>query len=153
MELTVSLTLFAMLLVSLAVLFGWGIKAYFYMISDWQVQRDVQFAMQRISEDVRFGENFSCDGDKLIVQVREDAGIPIKVIYELTKETYPRVRRNSQPLTGESTLGRAVIEDLNFEAVGERTVFYSIRVRNELTGHPYEMRSAMTLLNKAVGSP
>ena len=119
MELTVSLPLFAMLLVSLAVLFGWGIKAYFYMISDWQVQRDVQFAMQRISEDVRFGENFSCDGDKLIVQ----------------------------------TPGRAVIEDLNFEAVGERTVFYSIRVRNELTGHPYEMRSAMTLLNKAVGSP
>ena len=152
MELSVSLPLFAVLLLSMAVLFGWGLKSYFYMVSDWQLQRDIQYSMKRISSDIMFANRVEYGSGYINISGKTDANQSTSVKYELTRERFPRIRRNSQPLTGESTLGVVEIEQMDFEMAGPSAVYIHIRGKNRITGHSYELRSAEYMLQKQGGS-
>lgn len=151
-ELSVSLPLFAVLLLSMAVLFGWGIKSYFYMVSDWELQRDIQYSMKRISSDIMFANHVEYGSGYITISGNPDSNLSTPVKYELTRENLPRIRRNKQPLTGESTLGVVEIEQMDFEMVGQSAVYIHIRGKNRITGHSYELRSAEYMLQKRGGS-
>ena len=63
LELMAALPLASLLLVSLGVLFFMGVKTYVYMISDWELARQVQFSMEHIRHDLLYA-----------VTVKEEAG-------------------------------------------------------------------------------
>ncbi len=150
-ELAVALPLIALLLCSLAAVLGWGFRAYYAMLSDWELQNQIRFPMERIAADLMYAYRFESVGGRLRIRVHDTGGHPQWVEYELTKEERPRLLRNSQPMTGESRLVDLSALEFEFRPAGTRTLFYRIRGENPRTGHAFELESAVTLGNGEMG--
>lgn len=145
MELVAALPLAALLLFSLGVIFFMGIKTYIYMISDWELARQVQFSMEHIRHDLLYAVAVKEEAGKLKIYCREAAGSPKWVEYHLSSETRPHLMRNAQPVTGDSSLGDILITQFSYRKEGLRTVLFQIMAKNQLTGHTYGLESAVTL--------
>lgn len=145
LSLLVAMPLTALLLASLSVVFSLGIKSYAYMLSDWEMQRQVQFAMEHLRYDLLYALQVKEKGGKLSILCRDTSAAPEWVRYELTEESRPRMMRNHQPVTGESMLGDILITQFSYRRQGERTVFFMIAAQNLLTDHTYALESAVTM--------
>ena len=147
LELIASMPLIAILLVALGTAFVFGVRAYLFLMSDWALQEQVGYAMERIVTDLRYAEEAKMEGNRLLIHCRE-IGAPLKwVEYERTNEAVPRIRLGDQPLTGQSTLGKIVMEDFHVE-VGTQTVFVRIAGKNLLTDQSYALETMVTLKGK-----
>lgn len=147
MELIASMPLIAILLVALGTAFVFGVRAYLFLMSDWALQEQVGYAMERIVTDLRYAEEAKMEGNRLLIHCRE-IGAPLKwVEYERTNEAVPRIRLGDQPLTGQSTLGKIAMEDFHVE-VGTQTVFVRIAGKNLLTDQSYALETMVTLKGK-----
>lgn len=147
LELIASMPLIAILLVALGTAFVFGVRAYLFLMSDWALQEQVGYAMERIVTDLRYAEEAKMEGNRLLIHCRE-IGAPLKwVEYERTNEAVPRIRLGDQPLTGQSTLGKIAMEDFHVE-VGTQTVFVCIAGKNLLTDQSYALETMVTLKGK-----
>ena len=146
-ELAVALPLIALLLGSLAMALGWGMRAYVSLLSDWELQNQVRFSMERITSDLMYAYRFESVGGRLRILIPGADGVPQWIEYVRTEEDRPRLARNSQPLTGESRLVDIAIADFEFRPVGTRTLFFRIKGENLRTGHVFELESAVTVAN------
>lgn len=147
LELIASMPLIAILLVALGMAFVFGVRAYLFLMSDWALQEQVGYAMERIVTDLRYAEEAKMEGNRLLIHCRE-IGAPLKwVEYERTNEAVPRIRLGDQPLTGQSTLGKIAMEDFHVE-VGTQTVFVRIAGKNLLTDQSYALETMVTLKGK-----
>lgn len=147
LELIASMPLIAILLVALGTAFVFGVRAYLFLMSDWALQEQVGYAMERIVTDLRYAEEAKMEGNRLLIHCRE-IGAPLKwVEYEQTNEAVPRIRLGDQPLTGQSTLGKIAMEDFHVE-VGTQTVFVRIAGKNLLTDQSYALETMVTLKGK-----
>lgn len=147
LELIASMPLIAILLVALGTAFVFGVRAYLFLMSDWALQEQVGYAMERIVTDLRYAEKAKMEGNRLLIHCRE-IGAPLKwVEYERTNEAVPRIRLGDQPLTGQSTLGKIAMEDFHVE-VGTQTVFVRIAGKNLLTDQSYALETMVTLKGK-----
>ena len=147
LELIASMPLIAILLVALGTAFVFGVRAYLFLMSDWALQEQVGYAMERIVTDLRYAEDAKMEGNRLLIHCRE-IGAPLKwVEYERTNEAVPRIRLGDQPLTGQSTLGKIAMEDFHVE-VGTQTVFVRIAGKNLLTDQSYALETMVTLKGK-----
>ncbi|MBQ4421847.1 MAG: hypothetical protein II880_02030 [Schwartzia sp.] len=147
LELIASMPLIAILLVALGTAFVFGVRAYLFLMSDWVLQEQVGYAMERIVTDLRYAEEAKMEGNRLLIHCRE-IGAPLKwVEYERTNEAVPRIRLGDQPLTGQSTLGKIAMEDFHVE-VGTQTVFVRIAGKNLLTDQSYALETMVTLKGK-----
>ena len=147
LELIASMPLIAILLVALGTAFVFGVRAYLFLMSDWALQEQVGYAMERIVTDLRYAEEAKMEGNRLLIHCRE-IGAPLKwVEYERTNEAVPRIRLGDQPLTGQSTLGKIAMEDFRVE-VGTRAVFVRIAGKNLLTDQSYALETMVTLKGK-----
>ncbi|MBQ9634549.1 MAG: hypothetical protein IJR37_05995 [Schwartzia sp.] len=147
LELIASMPLIAILLVALGTAFVFGVRAYLFLMSDWALQEQVGYAMERIVTDLRYAEEAKMEGNRLLIHCRE-IGAPLKwVEYERTNEAVPRIRLGDQPLTGQSTLGKIAMEDFHVE-VGTQTVFVRIAGKNLLTDQSYALETMVTLKGK-----
>ena len=147
LELIASMPLIAILLVALGTAFVFGVRAYLFLMSDWALQEQVGYAMERIVMDLRYAEEAKMEGNRLLIHCRE-IGAPLKwVEYERTNEAVPRIRLGDQPLTGQSTLGKIAMEDFHVE-VGTQTVFVRIAGKNLLTDQSYALETMVTLKGK-----
>lgn len=145
LELMAALPLASLLLCALGVLFFMGIKTYVYMLSDWELARQVQFSMEHIRHDLLYAVAVKDEAGKLKIYCRDAAGPPKWVEYGLSSEATPRLMRNAQPVTGGSSLGDIDITAFRYQREGMRTVRFEIRGRNRLTDHTYALDSAVTL--------
>ena len=148
MEIAVATPLLALLCVAIGTVFVFGVRAYALVLSDWSLQEQVGYAMERMTADLRYAENAKVQDGKLRVLCRESSGAAHWVEYERTAETQPRIRRDSQPLTGQSTLGAIGMKTFEAEIVGERTVFLRLVGENQWTGQAYELETAVTWTGK-----
>ena len=147
LELIASMPLIAILLVALGTAFVFGVRAYLFLMSDWALQEQVGYTMERIVTDLRYAEEAKMEGNRLLIHCRE-IGAPLKwVEYERTNEAVPRIRLGDQPLTGQSTLGKIAMEDFHVE-VGTQTVFVRIAGKNLLTDQSYALETMVTLKGK-----
>ena len=147
LELIASMPLITILLVALGTAFVFGVRAYLFLMSDWALQEQVGYAMERIVTDLRYAEEAKMEGNRLLIHCRE-IGAPLKwVEYERTNEAVPRIRLGDQPLTGQSTLGKIAMEDFHVE-VGTQTVFVRIAGKNLLTDQSYALETMVTLKGK-----
>lgn len=147
MEMIASMPLIAILFVALGTAFVFGVRAYLFLMSDWALQEQVGYAMERIVTDLRYAEEAKMEGNRLLIHCRE-IGAPLKwVEYERTNEAVPRIRLGDQPLTGQSTLGKIAMEDFHVE-VGTQTVFVRIAGKNLLTDQSYALETMVTLKGK-----
>ena len=147
LELVASMPLIAALVVALGTAFVFGVRAYLFLMSDWALQEQVGYAMERIVTDLRYAEEAKMEGNRLLIHCRE-IGAPLKwVEYERTNEAVPRIRLGDQPLTGQSTLGKIAMEDFHVE-VGTQTVFVRIAGKNLLTDQSYALETMVTLKGK-----
>ena len=147
LELIASMPLIAILLVALGTAFVFGVRAYLFLMSDWALQEQVGYAMERIVTDLRYAEEAKMEGNRLLIHCRE-IGASLKwVEYERTNEAVPRIRLGDQPLTGQSTLGKIAMEDFHVE-VGTQTVFVRIAGKNLLTDQSYALETMVTLKGK-----
>lgn len=147
LELIASMPLIAILFVALGTAFVFGVRAYLFLMSDWALQEQVGYAMERIVTDLRYAEEAKMEGNRLLIHCRE-IGAPLKwVEYERTNEAVPRIRLGDQPLTGQSTLGKIAMEDFHVE-VGTQTVFVRIAGKNLLTDQSYALETMVTLKGK-----
>ena len=147
LELIASMPLIAILLVALGTAFVFGVRAYLFLMSDWALQEQVGYAMERIVTDLRYAEEAKMEGNRLLIHCRE-IGVPLKWgEYERTNEAVPRIRLGDQPLTGQSTLGKIAMEDFHVE-VGTQTVFVRIAGKNLLTDQSYALETMVTLKGK-----
>ena len=147
LELVASMPLIAALVVALGTAFVFGVRAYLFLMSDWALQEQVGYAMERIVMDLRYADDAKMEGNRLLIHCRE-IGAPLKwVEYERTNEAVPRIRLGDQPLTGQSTLGKIAMEDFHVE-VGTQTVFVRIAGKNLLTDQSYALETMVTLKGK-----
>lgn len=145
MELMAALPLASILLCALGVLLFMGIKTYVYMLSDWELVRQVQFSMEHIRHDLLYAVAVKEEGGALKIYCRDAAGPAKWVEYRLSSEAMPRLMRNAQPVTGGSSLGDIHITAFQYKKEGTRTVRFHIKGRNRLTDHTYALASAVTL--------
>ncbi|MBQ9377031.1 MAG: hypothetical protein IJU05_04425 [Schwartzia sp.] len=148
LELLVSMPLVAVLLIALGTAFAFGVRAYVFLLGDWELQKQVAFAMERMTTDLRYAEDVTVTGDTLRVFCRMTSEAPQRIVYERTSETLPRMMRDHQPMTGESSLGTIAMTRFTAEAVGARTIFLRLGGENRLTGHTYELETAVTWTGK-----
>ena len=147
LELAVATPLFALLAIAIGTIFIFGVRAYALVLSEWSLQEQVGYAMERIVTDLRYAEEAKMEGNRLLIHCRE-IGAPLKwVEYERTNEAVPRIRLGDQPLTGQSTLGKIAMEDFHVE-VGTQTVFVRIAGKNLLTDQSYALETMVTLKGK-----
>ena len=147
LELAAATPLLILLCVAIGTSFLFGVRAYALALSDWSLQEQVGYAMERMTADLRYAEAAKAEGGKLKVFCREASGEPHWVEYERTNEAQPRIRRDSQPLTGQSTLGAIGMK--TFEAdVNGKTVFLRLIGENQWTGQTYELETAITCAGK-----
>lgn len=139
LELMAALPLLSIMLVSFGLLLALGVRQYTFMISDWQLQREVRFVVERISYDLLTAQAVSQSGGRLRILCSGSEGW---VEYRLTSETIPRVMRNSQPMTGESMMGRIKISALEVRESEGHVLFFRVKGENVLTGHEFELESA-----------
>ena len=147
LELAVATPLFALLAIAIGTIFIFGVRAYALVLSEWSLQEQVGYAMERMTADLRYAEGAKMEGRKLRVLCRESSGAPHWVEYERTDEAQPRLRRGSQPLTGQSTLGAIGMKTFVAEVDG-RTVFLRLVGENQWTGQTYELETAVTWTGK-----
>ncbi|MBO4853283.1 MAG: hypothetical protein J5477_06605 [Schwartzia sp.] len=144
MELVVAMPLVVLLSAALAAAFAFGLRAYLFLLSDWALQEQVSYAMERMTTDLRYAEDAKIENGRLRILCRAVSGSPQWVAYERTQEARPRIRRDSQPLTGESTLGEIVMRSFEAERIDAKTVFLRLVGENLLTGQTYELETAVT---------
>ena len=142
-----SMPMIAALSVALGTAFIFGVRAYIFLMSDWALQEQVGYAMERMVMDLRYAEKAQIEGNRLRIYCRGVGGSVRLVVYERTNETVPRIRCDSQPLTGQSTLGKIAMEDFHVE-VGTQTVFVRIAGKNLLTDQSYALETMVTLKGK-----
>lgn len=148
LELVASMPLIAALAAAVGTTFIFGVRAYYFLMSDWALQEHVSYAMERIVTDLRYAEDAKNEGGCLKIRCREVGGPVQTVTYERTNETVPRIRRDSQPLTGQSTLGQIAMEDFHVE-VGGPSVFLRLAGKNLLTGQTFTLETRVPLMGKA----
>ena len=150
LELIASVPLIAVLSVALGTAFIFGVRAYLFLMSDWALQEQVGYAMERMVMDLRYAEDAKIEGNRLKVHCRELGGPLYWFVYERTNDTVPRIRRDSQPLTGQSTLGKIKMKEFEarFADAREQAVFLRLLGENTLTGQTYELETMVTLMGK-----
>ena len=150
LELIASVPLIAVLSVALGTAFIFGVRAYLFLMSDWALQEQVGYAMERMVMDLRYAEEAKIEGNRLKVRCREVGGPLYWFVYERTNDTVPRIRRDSQPLTGQSTLGKIKMKEFEarFADAREQAVFLRLLGENTLTGQTYELETMVTLMGK-----
>lgn len=146
--LVAAMPLIGLLLAAFGTMFVFGARAYFFLLSDWALQEQVGYAMERMTTDLRYAEDVKLDGGRLRVFCRATDGSPAWVVYEKTKEMQARIMRDSQPLTGQSTLGRISMREFKTERVGDRTVLLRLIGENLVSGRTYELETAVTWTGK-----
>ncbi len=147
LELTASLPLITILSVALGTAFVFGVRAYLFLMSDWALQEQVGYAMERIVMDLRYADDAKLEANRLKVHCREVSGPAQWITYERTNETVSRIRRDSQPLTGQSALGKIAMEEFHVE-VGTQAVFVRLVGKNLLTDQSYALETMITLMGK-----
>ena len=115
----------AILSVALGTAFIFGVRAYLFLMSDWALQEQVGYVMERMVIDLRYAEEARIEGGCLKIRCREVGGPLQSVVYERTNETVPRIRRDSQPLTGQSTLGKIGMEEFEVPEDIDPKVFWA----------------------------
>lgn len=144
LELVAAMPLIVLLVAALGTTFAFGVRAYLFLLGDWALQEQVGYAMERMTTDLRYAEDVKLDGGRLRVLCRAANGPAAWVVYEATRESWPRMMRDSQPLTGQSTLGKIVMRQFSPKFVGDRTVLLRLIGENLLTGRTYELETAVT---------
>ena len=147
MELAASTPIIAALFVALGTAFAFGVRAYLFLMSDWALQEQVGYAMERMVMDLRYADDARMEGNRLKIHCREMGDLLQWVAYERTNDAVPRIRRDSQPLTGQSTLGKIAMDDFHVE-VGEQAVFLRLAGKNTLTGQSYALETMVRLRGK-----
>ena len=148
LELVAAMPLIVLLVAALGTTFAFGVRAYLFLLGDWALQDQVGYAMERMTTDLRYAEDVKLDGGRLRVLCRAANGPAAWVVYEATRESWPRMMRDSQPLTGQSTLGKIVMRQFASKFVGDRTVLLRLIGENLLTGRTYELETAVTWTGK-----
>ena len=150
-ELAVAMPLIALLLGSLAVALGWGLRSYVAMLNDWELQNQIRFSMERITSDLMYAYRFESSDRRLRILIHDAGGVPKWIEYVLTEDERPRLMRNSQPMTGESRLVDLAVSEFELRPAGARTLFFRIKGENLRTGRVFELESAVTLANAEMG--
>ena len=140
-----ALPLASLLLFALGVLFFMGMKTYVYMLSDWELARQVQFSMEHIRHDLLYAVTVKEEAGKLKIYGRDSAGSAKWVEYKLSSDSPQCLMRNGQPVTGGSSLGDIRITEFRCRKEGEKTVLFQMMAHNRLTDHTYGLDSAVTL--------
>ncbi|MGN0941382.1 MAG: Tfp pilus assembly protein FimT/FimU [Selenomonadaceae bacterium] len=145
LELLTAMPILSILMISLTVLLGFGIKSYLFVLSDWEMQREVEFTMESIQHDLMYAKSADIVSGQLIITNQSAKSIiPETTTYELTSGSNLHITRNAQPMTGDTKLSNINILKFMLRRHSEKTIFYNIEAENALTGHRYELRSATT---------
>ena len=148
MEMVAAMPLLVVLCAALAAAFVFGLRAYLFLLGDWALQEQVSYAMERMVADLRYAEDVKIESGDLKVLCRAGSGPAVWATYRNTRELWPRMTLDGQPLTGQSTLGQIAVKTFAAERVGERTVFLRLVGENRLTGQDYELETAVTWTGK-----
>ena len=148
MEIIFAMPLITVLLIALGTSFAFGLRSYLFLLGDWTLEEEVSYAMERMTSDLRYAEDVKIEGAKLRVLCRLTSGPATWVEYEKTNEEEPRIRRDRQPLTGESKTGRIAVRDFELRLLGERTIYLRISGENLITGRTFELATAVTWTGK-----
>ena len=143
-----AMPLIGLLFAAFGVTFVFGVRAYLFLLSDWALQEQVGYAMERMMTDLRYAEDVRLDGGRLKVFCSAADGPAAWVVYEKTQETQSRIMRDSQPLTGHSVLGPIAMREFRAERVGDRTVLLRLIGENLMTERTYELETAVTWTGK-----
>ena len=145
LELLVALPVIATLLLSCSAAFLWGVKSYAAIMSDWELQNQVRIPMESIARDLAYAEKVKPSGKKLYSLCRATSETPQWVEYTITAGSMPKLTRDRQPLTGESSLGNIRILRFDYRIEKARTVYLEIIGENLLTRHTFRLETAVTL--------
>ncbi len=140
-ELLIAMPMVSIMLLSMAVFLAYGLKTYVIALSDFEMQKEIQFSMEAIQHDLMYA--IDAKAEPGVLRIKKPGGAFGTWLSYGVKEG--RMIKGIQPMTGETTLGNIIIVSFECAKYGEKTVRYSIKARNSLTGREYELRSATTL--------
>lgn len=149
LELLIAMPLLSILLVSLGTAFLWGVKLYFFAVSDWELQEQVRISVERIVRDITYADSVKLVGEEVRIWIKDDDTTGQKyVVYTINGSRLPEITKNSQPMTGQSRLGEIGITKFHFRMQGARTVFIEIEGENTLTKRKFLLETAATMMKK-----
>lgn len=161
LEAAVSLPMLVLLLTAAGTMVLWSIKNYFLVMADAELQQEVGIAFQRVVEH-------ALEAERIVPNHSEEKGYDIcKREFALPPSNWDNkpLRRTfwlhnmegtrklvdgidaSAPMTGDSAMAEASIQDFSCQAEPGHEGLYVIRLQgvSERTGHVYTLQTAVYL--------
>ncbi len=149
LALIIAVPLLAMLLWTMGTFALSSLRNYNRLRAETELTSELTFAMERICRDLSYAESAEVTAYGLKVATKQnnyDAVQTVTYTQDTASDCRP-IRRNSQPITGDSDVGRVVINEFSCRKVGPRTVEVAITGEIGEYGLSYRLHTAVTCLN------
>lgn len=148
LSLVIAVPLLAMLLWIIGTFAMSSVRNYNRLRAETELVSELNFAMERICRDLSYGEEVDINTVRLRVRTKQNTESAAYVSYtQDTASPCRPIRRNNQPLTGDSEIGRVVIKEFSYRMAGPRTVEVVIAGEIGEYGLSYGLHTAVTCLN------
>lgn len=148
LSLIIAVPLMTMLLWSLGTFALSSVRNYNRLRAETELVSELSFAMERICRDLSYAEYIDINSVRLRVRTKQTVEAADYVSYNQdTGSSCRPIRRNGQPLTGDSDAGRVVIKEFTYRQTGPRTV--EVAIAGEIREYNlfYRLHTAVTCLN------
>ena len=148
LSLVIAVPLLTMLLWSLGTFTLSSVRNYNRLRAENELVSELSFAMERICRDLSYSEEIDINIVRLRVRTKQNTETAAYVSYtQDTVNPCRPIRRNGQPITGDSDVARVVIREFSYRLVGPRTVEVVIAGEIGEYGLSYRLHTAVTCLN------
>lgn len=159
-ELLAALPLLLTLGFAMLNLFGMGVRYHQDFLGDWELMQQVRIPMEEIAQDVRY-----CRELKAEVLDSRNVNLKIRRNYKNENDDYWQsyrftklpdgesfwIRKNSQPVLGNTSLSAVVLKECYFRILAPNKVQVVIAGCNQSTGHVFRLDRTMYSYGQGLG--
>lgn len=129
-------------------LFGIGVRYYQDFLGDWELMQQVRIPMEEIAQDVRYCRELQSevmDSRNVNLKIRRNYKNENNDYWQyyrftrLTDEGTFWIRKNSQPILGNTSLSAVVLKECYFQLLAPNKVRVVIAGCNQNTGHVFRL--------------
>ncbi len=149
LALIIAVPLLAMMLWTMGTFALSSLRNYNRLRAETELTSELTFAMERICRDLSYAESAEMTAYGLKVATKQNNYDTVQTV-TYTQDTAADckpIRRNSQPITGDSDIGRVVIKEFACRKVGPKTIEVAITGEIGEYGLSYRLHTAVTCLN------
>lgn len=151
-EMLAAMPMILLLSGAILTLFGMGVRYYQDFLGDWELMQQVRVPMEEIAQDVRYCRELQSE-----VMDSHSVNLKIRRNYKNENNDYWQyyrftrlsedgtfwIRKNSQPILGNTSLSAVVLKECYFQLLAPDKVRVVIAGCNQNTGHVFRLDRTM----------